>query len=225
MNLVGDYGGGSLYLALGVMAALFEARRSGKGQVVDAAIVDGVASMLVSFCGLWASGQVQARGTNPTDSGSHFYDSYLCADGKWICVGAIEDKFYQQLLTLMGIDPATVPSQWDASGWSEAKRRFAERFLTKTRDEWCALLEGTDACFAPVLDLSEAQQHPHMVARNTFIAVDGVVQPAPAPRFSRTVPTTPTPPRAADPAEAADALDGWISPDRVTSLLKEDIFG
>lgn len=225
MNLVGDYGGGSLYLAFGLMCAIFEAQRSGKGQVVDAAIVDGVASMLITYSGLAAAAMVGPHGTNPTDSGSHFYDSYECSDGKWICVGAIETRFYDKLVGLVGIDPATLPKQWDKDGWPVAKQKFAEVFRSRTRDEWCAVLEGTDACFSPVLDVIEAAGHPHLKARETFIEIDGITQPAPAPRFSRSRPDLPRPPEQANPDNAEAALQGWIPAEDIAAMKLADLFG
>jgi crotonobetainyl-CoA:carnitine CoA-transferase CaiB-like acyl-CoA transferase len=218
LNLVGDFGGGALYLAFGIMCALFEANRSGQGQIVDAAIVDGTASLMTSFFGTYGAGlSTDARGTNATDSGSHFYDVYQCADGKFVSLAPIEAKFHAELLRRLEIDPASVPAQWDKTGWPRMKALLAERFRTRTRDEWSALLEGTDACFAPVLSPAEAPGHPHIAARGTFIEVDGVVQPAPAPRFSRSVPETPKPPRPAD-AEAAEAiLAPWLDAEEIAA--------
>jgi alpha-methylacyl-CoA racemase len=211
LNLVGDFGGGALYLAFGIMCALFEAGRSGKGQVVDAAIVDGTASLMTSFFGTYGAGlTTDARGTNATDSGSHFYDVYECADGKFVSLAPIEAKFHAELLQRLEIDPASVPKQWDKAGWPRMKALLAERFRTRTRDAWSALLEGTDACFAPVLSPAEAPSHPHIAARGTFIEIDGVVQPAPAPRFSRSVPETPKPPRPAETESVEAILAPWL---------------
>ncbi len=210
LNLVGDFGGGALYLAFGIMAAIHESRQSGRGQVVDAAIVDGVASLMVGYCGLSAAGLTGPRGTGPTDSGSHFYDSYQCADGKWVSVGAIEARFYGQLLSILGLDPAELPGQWDRESWPAMKRRFEAIFATRTQAEWCALLEGTDACFAPVLETGDLMEHPHLKARGTFVEIDGVVQPAPAPRFSRSVPDLPRPPEAAGAVPAEQVLGDWL---------------
>jgi len=224
LNLVGDFGGGALYLAFGIMSALFERQSSGKGQVVDAAIVDGVASLLTSLYGLYAAGLVSERGTNPTDTGSHFYDTYQCADGKWISVGAIETKFYEELVRLLGIDPQSLSPQWDNKGWSKNKAIFTQAFKTRTRDEWCALLEGTDACFAPALTLDEAPEHPHLKARGTFIEIDGIVQPAPAPRFSRTPAGKPTGPESTAPETVASALADWLPASEVTKAIKRGLF-
>jgi alpha-methylacyl-CoA racemase len=198
LNLVGDFGGGALYLVVGVLAAIIEARQSDKGQVVDAAMVDGAGSLMTSIYGGKASGRLSGpRGTNITDSGAHFYEVYECADGRYVSVAAIEAKFYAELLRLLEIDPETMPPQMDRDRWPEAKARLAEKFRTRTRDEWCALLEGSDACFAPVLSMDEAADHPHNLARGGFLELDGVTQPAPAPRFSRTPLAAPTPPEAA----------------------------
>ncbi|HEV7912723.1 MAG TPA: CaiB/BaiF CoA-transferase family protein [Albitalea sp.] len=220
LNLVGDYGGGSLYLALGLLAALIEAKRSGQGQVVDAAIVDGTASLMTAWYGLHAAGIVQPeRGSNLIDGGAWFYDVFECADAKWVSIGPIEGRFRQRLLELMEIDPARIGATSDRDSWPLSRRVLAERFLQKTRDEWCALLEGSDACFAPVLDCDEAPRHPHLQARGTFISVDGVVQPAPAPRFSRSTLAMPT---AGEPATAAGmrgALQGWVAPERIEAFV------
>lgn len=187
LNLVGDFGGGALYLALGVVAALLETSRSGKGQVVDAAMVDGAASLMASAYGMYAAGRVDnRRGENLLDGGAHFYDAYETADGKYVSIAAIEPKFYAELLDRLGIAAEDLPPQSERGHWPELKERLAKLFRTKSRQQWCEILEGTDVCFAPVLDFDEAPQHPHNLARKTFVEVDGVVQPAPAPRFSRT---------------------------------------
>ncbi len=211
LNLVGDFGGGALYLALGMLAAILEAQRSGQGQVVDAAIVDGTASLATSFFGLQAAGLLDARrGHNVLDSGAPYYDVYECADGKWVSVAPIEGKFYRELLERLGLGEAEVGRQNDRDDWVRAKVALGKRFKERTRDEWCALLQGTDACFAPVLTLEEAPAHPHLRARQTFVDVDGVVQPAPAPRFSRTVPPQPRPPQPASREGAMAALTDWL---------------
>jgi crotonobetainyl-CoA:carnitine CoA-transferase CaiB-like acyl-CoA transferase len=209
LNIVGDYGGGALYLALGLVAALFEARRSGVGQVVDAAMVDGAASLMAKACGSFAAGQMtMERGTNVLDSGAPFYDAYECADGRWIAVGAIEPQFHAELLRRLEIDGKNYPAQWDRERWPEARRILAERFRRHTLAEWCARLEGTDACASPVLTLAEAALHPHLAKRGTFIDVGGVVQPAPAPRFSRTKCEAPFPPGAIS-TDAAQIVAAW----------------
>jgi alpha-methylacyl-CoA racemase len=187
LNLVGDFGGGALYLAFGVCAALLEARQSGEGQVIDAAMVDGAASLLTAIYGIHASGGwTLERGSNVLDSGAHFYGTYECADGEWISIGPIEAKFHAELLERLGLAESDIPDRNDRSRWTEHKLRLTELFLSEPRAHWCQLLEGTDTCFAPVLTMAEAPDHPHMKARGTFIEVEGVVQPGPAPRFSRT---------------------------------------
>jgi len=218
LNMLGDYAGGSLYLALGLLAGIIEAKCSGKGQVVDAAIVDGTASLMAAAFGLHAGGLFNLeRGTNMLDSGAYFYDVYQCSDGKWVSVAAIEGRFHSELLRLLEIDPATIGEQHDRANWPKARELFAATFRTRTRDEWCALLEGTDACFAPVLSVAEAPAHPHHATRGTFITVDGIVQPAPAPRFSRSVPGHPTPPEKPD---SRAALAGWMTAAEIDALDK-----
>jgi alpha-methylacyl-CoA racemase len=187
INLLGDFGGGGVYLALGVVAALFEASRSGQGQVVDAAMTDGAASLMTLIYGLKAAGLWEdRRGVNLLDGGAHFYDTYETADGKFVALGAIEPQFYAELRRRAGLEASAFERQNDRSAWPELKRAVAEVIRRKTRDEWCALLEGTDACFAPVLSLEEAPNHPHNRARQTFVELDGAVVPNVAPRFSRT---------------------------------------
>ena len=188
LNLVGDYGGGGMLLAFGMVCGLLEAQRSGKGQVVDVAMTDGAALLFGSIAGLHASGYwTDERGTNLLDSGAHFYDVYETKDGKYVTIGSIESQFYAELLERTGlVDDDTLPHQHDRSQWPAMKERFVELFKTKTRDEWCELMEGSDVCFAPVLSMTEAPVHPHNVARGTFVERNGVVQPSPAPRFDRT---------------------------------------
>jgi len=195
LNLVGDFGGGGMMLAFGMVCALFESQKSGKGQVVDAAMVDGSAALMAMMYGLRASGLwTDDRGMNLIDGGAHFYDTYETADGKYISVGSIEPQFYALLLEHTGIDDPDFKNQHDLTKWPAFKERLTEIFKAKTRDQWCEIMEGTDVCFAPVLSLDEAKDHPHNRTRNTFIEVEGVLQPAPAPRFSRTAPETPNPP-------------------------------
>jgi crotonobetainyl-CoA:carnitine CoA-transferase CaiB-like acyl-CoA transferase len=221
LNLLGDYAGGSLYLALGLLAAIIEARQSGQGQVVDAAIVDGTASLMTSVYGLHAAGLMTLeRGTNSLDSGAYYYDVYECADGRWISVAAIEGRFHEDLLQRLQIGPEEIGQQRDRANWERARAVLARKFMTKTCAQWCALLEGSDACFAPVLSMAEAPQHEHLRARNTFIDVAGVVQPAPAPRFSRSVPDTPTPPAAPD---AKRALAGWLDAAQIARLEQDGV--
>jgi alpha-methylacyl-CoA racemase len=220
LNLIGDFGGGALYLALGVVAALLEAQRSGKGQIVDAAMVDGAASLMSMFYALHAAGSMtETRGTNVLDSGAFFYDVYECADGKYVALASIEDKFLEEFLRRVGIDAREMPPKMDRGQWPAAKAKLAARFKTKTREEWCRLLEGSDACFAPVLSLAEAPAHPHNLARGTFVEVDGIVQPAPAPRFSRTPSRRPTPPEA--PGErGVQSLARWGLPAEEIAALR-----
>lgn len=211
--------GGALYLALGVVAALLERSRSGLGQVIDAAIVDGAASLATVFYGLCAAGLWQdARGTNILDSGAPFYDVYECADGAWISVGPIEARFYAQLLEKLELRAQDVGARDDRAAWPRAKMAIASRFRTRTRDAWCALLEGSDVCFAPVLSFEEAPAHAHLKARGTFVEVDGVVQPAPAPRFGRTPPATPRPPSESPDSTLAAVLARWAAEDEARRL-------
>jgi len=187
LNLVGDFGGGALYLVAGVLAAIFAAQRTGQGQVVDCAISDGVASLMAMEAEMRAAGLSQPqRGGNLLDGGAPFYRTYVCADGEHIAIGALEPRFFARLCELIGLDDSLIAARDDRTLWPLLSEKFAAIFKTRTREEWRALLEGTDACFAPVLSLAEAARHPHLEARGTFVAIDGVVQPAPAPRFSRT---------------------------------------
>lgn len=203
LNLVADGGGGAMLLALGVLAGLLEARGSGQGQVVDAAMTDGAALLMSMMYTLKAMGQWQPeRGSNLLDGGAHFYDSYQCRDGKWLSVGAIEPQFYALLLEKTGITDPEFQQQWDRSRWPRLREKLAQVIAQRTRDAWCAIFDGTDACVAPVLDMDEAPLHPHNRSRHTFTEVAGVVQPAAAPRFSRTPPAQPTPPRTASDPQA-----------------------
>ena len=187
LNLVGDFGGGGMYLAFGMVCALVEARQSGQGQVVDAAMVDGAASLMSFFYGMMETGfHQQGRGVNLLDTGAHFYDVYECADGEWISLGSIEPQFYKEMLEKLELDQEEFAFQHDREKWPELKQKMAELIATKTRTEWDQLLAGTDVCYAPVLSTYEAVEHPHNVERKTFVEVAGVTQPAPAPRFSRT---------------------------------------
>ncbi|MDR5799898.1 CaiB/BaiF CoA-transferase family protein [Caballeronia sp. LZ001] len=187
LNLVGDYGGGGMLLALGVVAALFDVQRGGEGQVVDAAMIEGAAQLGSIFWGMLASGNWrEERESNLLDGGTPWYDSYRTRDGQYMTVGAVESRFYAELLTKLGLADAELPEQHDRSGWPVLRERFSAAFLERTRDEWCAVFEGSDACVAPVLSFSEAPAHPQHQARGSFVEVAGVVQPAPAPRFSRT---------------------------------------
>jgi alpha-methylacyl-CoA racemase len=226
LNLVGDFGGGALYLAVGVLSALLEASRSGRGQVVDAAMVDGAASLMTMFCGMAAAGfWSDDRGTNLLDGGAPFYDVYETADGKHLAVGALEPRFYAELLRLTGLEGEDLPMQVDVFRWPELRRRFTELFRSRTRDEWCEILEGTEACVAPVFALSEAPGHPHMAARKTFVEVDGVVQPAPAPRFSRTPGAIQGPPEPPGASTAAVLADWGFSPEEIAGLRAAGVVG
>jgi alpha-methylacyl-CoA racemase len=195
LNLVGDYGGGAMLLAFGLLAAVYECQRSGRGQVVDAAMVDGVGTLMTIFHGLAAAGRwdLDRRGVNLLDGGAPFYDTYPTADGRWVSIAALEPKFFAELVRRTGLDESFVARQYDRRSWPELRAALARVIGSKTRDECCALLEGSDACFAPVLTLAEAPAHPHAVARGGFVEVGGIAQPAPAPRFSR---SAPEPPRA-----------------------------
>jgi alpha-methylacyl-CoA racemase len=187
LNLVGDFGGGGMLLAFGIAAALVEAQRSGKGQVVDAAMCEGASLLSAMFHGMLASKRwTEERGANHLDTGAPWYDTYETSDGRHVSIGSIEGRFYTDLLERLGIAGENLPGQHDRAGWPRLRERFTAAFKAKTRDEWCAVFEGSDACFAPVLTWSEAYEHPHNVARKSFVEVGGVKQPAPAPRFSRT---------------------------------------
>lgn len=218
LNLIGDFGGGAAFLAFGLVCAMLEAKTSGKGQVVDAAMVDGAAFLMTPFYGMHAYGGFTAeRGANITDGGAYYWEVYACANGEYISVGPIEKKFRDQLLKIVGLDKEEPPL--DKLPAEDAKARMAAAFSTKTRREWCELLEKTDACFAPVLSMAEAPNHPHNKARGTFIEVDGVMQPGPAPRFSRTKPAIPTPPE--NPGQSTElALREWGFKDAELTKLR-----
>jgi alpha-methylacyl-CoA racemase len=226
LNLVGDFGGGALYLALGVVAAMLERQKSGRGQVVDAAMVDGAASLMTLMFGLHAAGRwVDRRGENLLDSGAPFYDVYETADRKFVGVGSLEPKFYRELLRLSGLENEKLPAQHDASAWPAMKDRLATIFRTKTRDEWCRIMEGSEVCFAPVLTMSEAPAHPHNRHRGTFLEENGVIQPAPAPRFSRTPGAIQRPPSVPG-ADTETALRDWgFSVEEVQRLLASGVAG
>ncbi len=222
LNLVGDYAGGALYLAMGILAALLEARKSGEGQVVDAAVVDGVASMMTSFHGLVSAGLWrEERGSNFADGHAPFYDSYRCRDGSWIAVGPIERKFFEQLLQGLGLDPALAGDVASEPARSALRRQIGDRFAEHPREHWCRIFDHTDACVAPVLSLSEAPRHPHLQGRGTYVSIDGVVQPAPAPRFSRTPPDVPSAPREPDISRLREVLAAWIPPEALDELVSQ----
>lgn len=219
INLVGDFGGGGMMLAFGICAALVEVGRSGEGQVIDAAMVDGAASLMSmtwSFkaMGIWRD----ERGTNMLDTGAHFYDTYETADGRYVSIGSIEPQFYAELLRLTGLEGEELPHQMDKTQWTALKQRLADIFRTKTRDEWCELMEGTDVCFAPVLSMDEAPQHPHIADRGTFTEVAGVTQPAPAPRFSRTPGSIDRPPPHAGQDTDEVLADCGLTEERIAEL-------
>ncbi|MFN3857813.1 MAG: CaiB/BaiF CoA transferase family protein [Caulobacter sp.] len=187
LNLVGDFGGGALYLAFGLLAGVINARATGQGQVIDCAMSDGAASLMAMFYGFKGAGMWKdERRANLLDGGAHFYDTYQCSDGKWISIGSIEPQFYALLLEKTGITDPAFQAQMDRSAWPDLKAKLADVIRTKTQAEWCALMDATDVCFAPILTLDEAPSHPHNAARETFVTIEGVVQPAPAPRFSAT---------------------------------------
>ncbi|MPY80837.1 MAG: CoA transferase [Actinophytocola sp.] len=202
LNLVGDFGGGSMLLFGGILAALWERERSGQGQVVDAAMVDGAGLLMQMMWAMRGEGQWRdERGVNLLDGGAPFYDTYECADRRYVAAGAIEPQFYTELLAGLGLDPATLPGQHDRDRWPELRARLAQSFREHPRDHWAKVFDGSDACVTPVLTMAEATEHEHLADRGSFVDLDGVAQPAPAPRFSRTTPTTPTPP-AARPTDA-----------------------
>ena len=209
LNLVGDFGGGALYLVVGVLAALLEARKSGKGQVVDAAMCDGAASLMTMFFDYATTGRWnEERGSNFLDGGAHFYGVYQCACGNFISIGSIEPQFYALLRQLAGLSDADFDAHMDPESWPTSKAKLTAVFKTKTREEWCRIMEGTDVCFAPVLTMTEAPLHPHMATRKTFVQRHGVTQPAPAPRFSR----TPSAIRDTTTADIADLVRAWRTP-------------
>jgi alpha-methylacyl-CoA racemase len=221
LNLVGDFGGGGLILAFGIACALLEAKTSGQGQVIDAAMVDGAAVLTTFIYGLRAMGIWQdERGTNLLDTGAHFYEVYETSDGKFVSIGSIEPQFYARLLEHTGLaQEADLPHQMDRTQWPAMKERLEAIFKTKTRDEWCALLESDpELCFAPVLSMAEAHAHPHNKERETFVEVAGIIQPAPAPRFSRTPGAVSSPPAHAG-QHTDEALADWgFTPDEITKL-------
>ena len=226
LNLVGDFGGGGMFLAFGVVCALLEAQRSGRGQVVDAAMVDGSASLMALMLGMYAQGAWKdERGVNVLDTGAPWYDTYQTKDGKWLAVGAIEKRFYEEFIARLGLNLADLPKQHDRAGWPELRRRFAETIAAKTRDEWEAVFAGSDACVAPVLALGEVSSHPHNAARGTFVTRDGVLQPAPAPRFSRTVPQMGAPPRPVGADTDAVLSSTGFSDTEIAELTKAGVVG
>ncbi len=224
LNLVGDFGGGGMLLAFGVVCGILEARGSGKGQVVDAAMVDGASLLMAGIYGFLAGGMWRdERGANILDTGAPWYGVYETKDAKWVSIGSIEKRFYADLLERLGIAGEDLPKQHDRAGWPVLAKRFAEVFKTRTRDEWCAIFAESDACFAPVLAMKEVTAHPHNAARATFVERDGVVQPAPGPRFSRTPPGIAGPVKAGGADSAAVLKAAGYSPDEIADLIERGV--
>jgi len=219
LNLIGDFGGGGMLLAFGVACALLEAARSGKGQVVDAAMTDGSAALMAAVYGIKArGGWSNERGANLLDGGAPFYGTYECADGKWISIGSLEPQFYELLREKAGLAEPSVKDRWSKETWPDVRARLAGIFKRKTQAEWCAVMEGSDVCFAPILDLDEAPRHPHNRERQTFVDVHGVTQPAPAPRFSRTPGAVQAPPPTAGQHNEAVLRDWGFSTQEISDL-------
>jgi alpha-methylacyl-CoA racemase len=220
LNMIGDYGGGGMFLAFGLVCGILEARTSGTGQVVDVAMVDGAAYLMGPMWGLRGMGDfAEERGTNLLDSGAPFYDVYETADGEWVSIGSLEPQFYALLLEHTGVDHADLPPQSDRTGWPVLRERLTAMFRSKTRAEWVELLEDTDVCFAPVLPMSEAKAHPHVASRRTIVEHDGMDQPAPAPRFSRTPPEIQGPAPLPGQDSAAVLADWGFAPDDADALF------
>ena len=219
LNLVGDFGGGTMFVLTGILAALLEAKSSGQGQVVDAGMVDGALSLMTSIYGMFEGGvQNDERAANILDSGSHFYNTYETKDGRYVSIGSIETKFYDELLEKMQIDPDSMAPQMERESWPSMKEKLKELFLTKSRDEWCAIMDNTDICFAPVLTLAEAPDYPHNKERDAFVDVEGVMHPAPAPRFSRT-PSSIKGPAPKTGIHTEEVLADWgVSSDEIKAL-------
>jgi alpha-methylacyl-CoA racemase len=226
LNLVGDFGGGGMLLAFGMVCALLEAQRSGQGQVIDAAMLDGASLLMTMFFGLRAAGTYrEARGSNLFDGGWPPYDTYETADGQHVAIGALEPEFYGELLRKLELQPESLPPRMQREQWPLLREQLAQRFKTKTRAQWCELLEGSEACFAPVLSMSEAADHPHVRARGGLLTLDGVLQPAPAPRFSRSVPSVPAAPHAPG-ADTDAALQRWgLDAARIAALRATGAIG
>jgi alpha-methylacyl-CoA racemase len=226
LNLVGDFGGGGMFLAFGVVCGLLEAQKSGKGQVVDAAMVDGAATLMALMYGLFSQGTWKdERGVNILDTGAPWYDTYETKDGKWLAVGAIEKRFYEEFVQRLGLKLDDLPRQHDRAGWPDLRRRFAAAIAARTRDEWERIFAGSDACVAPVLALGEVAEHPHNAARGTFVARDGVLQPAPAPRFSRTAPEMGRAPRPPGADTEPVLADFGFAPVEIARLIEAGVVG
>ncbi|MCR9261404.1 MAG: CoA transferase [Pseudomonadaceae bacterium] len=224
LNLVGDFGGGGMLLAYGLVCGMLESQRSGKGQVVDAAMVDGSAALMAMFFSFAASGAfTDQRGTNLLDGAAHFYDTYETKDGKHVCIGSIEPQFYALLIEKAGLDPEKYAKQMDPTQWPVLKADLTQTFLTKTQAEWCGIMEGTDVCFSPVLSIFEAPEHPHNKARNSFMEIDGVMQQAPAPRFSRTSPEISHGARVPGQDTLSVLQDYGFSTDEITTLQADGV--
>lgn len=218
-TLGGDMGGGAMMLAFGILCALYERDKSGKGQVIDAAITDGSALLMALIYALKGGGHWQnARGVNLVDGGAHFYDTYPCADGKWLAVGPIEPRFYREFLDRLGLNDPDFAAQFDSARWPRLKEKLAAKLRERPRDAWCALFSDSDACVAPVLDLDEAPRHPHNVARGTFTEIAGTIQPAPAPRFSRTPGAVRSPPPLPGEHSRTALADWGLAPERIEQL-------
>lgn len=225
LNLIGDYAGGSLYLAVGMLAAVMHAKETGEGQVVDAAIVDGVAHLSTTFFGMLGEGiWKEGRGQNIVDGGAPFYDCYRCKDGGYVSVGPIESKFFNILAKELDLDINNLEKHGCKDSWSSLRKTLENKFLEKKRDEWVALLEHTDACVTGILSFSEAPDHPHLKARATFIKVDDIVQPSPAPRFSRTQPDVPRPPQLNESSKNVDSLGQWLTSDEIKKYQSLGLF-
>jgi alpha-methylacyl-CoA racemase len=224
LNLIGDYGGGGMLLAFGLVCALLEGKTSNRGQIVDAAMTDGTALLTTLVMGLKAAGLWKnERASNFLDGGAHFYDCYLCADGKAVALGALEPHFFRHFCEKVGLEGVDLGEHMSHEQWVEMKPRIAALFRTKSRDEWCALLEGSDCCFAPVLNWDEAPEHPHNKARDTYVEIDGVIKPAPAPRFSRTPGRVQRPP-ASKGAHTEEVLAAFgLSLDEIERLRKSNV--
>lgn len=219
LNLVGDFGGGGMMMAFGIMSAVFETQKSGKGQVIDVSMVEGASLLMAMMYSFKANGSwSNERGTNMLDSGAHFYDSYETLDQQYVSIGSIEPQFYALLIELTGIDPQLFSAQMDKSAWPQLSDELSKVFKTKSRDQWCDIMEGTDVCFAPVLNMDEAPEHPQNVARESFFTMGDVVQPSPAPKFSRSVPDTPSswPAQGADTEAVLDEMG--YTPERISEL-------